>query len=148
MAIAFTLNGEAVSLEAEPTALLIGVLREQLGLTGTRYGCGAEECGSCLVLVDGTPRHACGIETGSLAGRSVVTPEGVPERIRAAFLAEQAGQCGYCLGGMMVAAAALLGRTPRPTPDEIVAALDGNLCRCGAHPRIVRAVRRAVEEAA
>jgi nicotinate dehydrogenase subunit A len=147
MAIAFTLNGQAVSVAAEPTALLIGVLRGECGLTGTRHGCGAEECGACLVLVDGIPRHACGVEAGSVAGRAVVTMEGVPERIRAAFLAEQAAQCGYCAGGMMVAAAGLLARSPRPDREEIVAALDGNLCRCGAHPRIVRAVQRAAEAA-
>ncbi len=145
MATTFTLNGDPVTIEGAPTALLLDVLRNGLGLTGARYGCGEEQCGACLVLVDGVAVHACGREVGTLAGRDVVTAEGVPEVIRAAFIAEQAAQCGYCSSGMIVAAAGLLGRVVRPGRDEVVAALDGNLCRCGSHPRIVAAVLRAAE---
>ncbi len=145
MATTFTLNGDPVTIEGAPTALLLEVLRNGLGLTGARYGCGEEQCGACLVLVDGVAVHACGREVGTLAGRDVVTAEGVPEVIRAAFIAEQAAQCGYCSSGMIVAAAGLLGRVVRPGRDEVVAALDGNLCRCGSHPRIVAAVLRAAE---
>ena len=145
MATTFTLNGDPVTIAGAPTALLLEVLRNGLGLTGARYGCGEEQCGACLVLVDGVAVHACGREVGTLAGRDVVTAEGVPEVIRAAFIAEQAAQCGYCSSGMIVAAAGLLGRVVRPGRDEVVAALDGNLCRCGSHPRIVAAVLRAAE---
>ena len=145
MPIELTVNGRAMALEVPPDRLLADALREALGLTGTRLGCGKEQCGACLVLVDGTPAHACGREVGMLAGRAIVTAEGVPAAVREAFLAEQAGQCGFCLSGMMVAAAGLLGRNPRPDRAAVVAALDGNLCRCGAHPRIVAAVLRAAE---
>jgi nicotinate dehydrogenase subunit A len=148
MATTFVLNGDPVTVEGASTALLLEVLRKGLGLTGARYGCGEEQCGACLVLVDGVAVHACGREVGSLAGRAVVTVEGVSGAIRAAFVAEQAAQCGYCASGMMVAAAGLLARVARPGRDEVVAALDGNLCRCGAHPRIVAAVLRAAEEMA
>ena len=145
MPTTFRLNGEFATVEAAPTALLLDVLRNGLGLTGARYGCGEEQCGACLVLVDGVAVQACGCEVGRLEGRDVVTVEGVAAAIRAAVEAEQAAQCGYCASGMMVAAAGLLGRVARPGRDEVVAALDGNLCRCGSHPRIVAAVLRAAE---
>jgi nicotinate dehydrogenase subunit A len=147
MAIAFTLNGAAVTTAAAATDLLLDVLRNGFGLTGTRYGCGAEQCGACLVLIDGAPVHACGREVGTVAGRDVRTVEAIEAWLKAAFIAEQAGQCGYCLSGMLVAASALLARNPHPTRAEIVAALDGNLCRCGTHPRILAAVARAAEMA-
>lgn len=148
--IAFCLNGTDVTVTADPTAPLLDVLRGALGLTGTRYGCGQEQCGSCMVLIDGQTAYACGREFGTLAGRTVITVEGLgtaaaPHPIQVALLAEQAGQCGYCLSGMQIAAVALLARTPCPSRDEIAAALDANLCRCGAHPRILRAVARAAE---
>ena len=148
--IDFTLNGRAVSVAADPTAILLDVLRGPLGLTGTRYGCGQEQCGACLVLLDGAPAYACGREIGSIAGQVVITVEGLgtpdaPHPIQTAMLAEQAGQCGYCLSGMQIAAAALLARNPSPDRADIVAALDNNLCRCGAHPRILAAVARAAE---
>ena len=147
MPTAFTLNGRAVTSAAAPTRLLLDVLRNEYGLTGARYGCGEEQCGTCAVLVDGAAVLACGREIGSLAGRSVTTAEGLgtpeaPSALQRAFLDEQAGQCGYCLAGILIAATALLAHTPRPTRAEIVTALDPHLCRCGAHPRIVRAVER------
>lgn len=150
MPIAFTLNGRPVTLDVDPTRLLLDVLRNDLALPGTRYGCGAEQCGACAVLVDGEAVYACGREVGTVAGRSVTTVEGLgtpeaPSVVQAAFLAEQAGQCGYCLSGMLIAATALLARNASPSRSEIVSALDAHLCRCGAHPRILRAVARAAE---
>jgi nicotinate dehydrogenase subunit A len=149
--IRLTVNGIERVIEAPATTPLLDVLRNDLGLTGTRYGCGLEQCGACLVLVDGAPAYACTREVGTLAGRSVTTVEGLgtpeaPHPLQRAILAEQAGQCGYCLSGIMIAAAALLARNPAPDRAAIVAALDGNLCRCGAHNRIIRAVQRAAAE--
>lgn len=151
MTVSFTLNGRQVAAQADPSRLLLDVLRNEFALTGARYGCGEEQCGACVVLVDGAPVYACGREIGGVAGRSVETVEGLggpdrPSLLQQAFVAEQAGQCGYCLSGMLMAATALLGRVARPSRAEIVAALDPHLCRCGAHPRIVRAVERAAGE--
>lgn len=148
MSIALSVNGRSVSTEADPSTPLIDVLRNHLDLKGTRYGCGLEQCGSCMVIVDGKPDYACSREVGSVAGRSVITIEGLASGdtlhpLQQAFLDEQAGQCGYCLSGILISAKALLDRTPSPSRAEIVAALDGNLCRCGAHPRIVRAIEKA-----
>jgi len=148
MAIAFTVNGQARQVAAAETATLLDVLRNHLGLMGTRYGCGLEQCGCCMVLVDGRPVHACTREVGSVAGRLVVTVEGLgsadkPHALQQAFLDEQAGQCGYCLSGILISAKALLDGNPKPSRGDIVAALDKHLCRCGSHQRIVRAVERA-----
>lgn len=148
--ITLSVNGRAISVTTDPTAPLLDVLRGTLGMTGTRYGCGAEFCGACLVLVDGAPAYACSREIGTLTGRAVTTVEGLgtpaaPHPIQAAMLSVQAGQCGYCLSGMQIAAAALLARNPSPNRVEIAEALDGNLCRCGAHPRILAAVAQAAE---
>jgi nicotinate dehydrogenase subunit A len=146
--IAFTLNGRSVEVSALETTPLLDILRNQLDLKGTRYGCGLEQCGSCMVLLDGEPIYACSREIGTVAGRSVTTIEGLgsldrPHPLQEAFLEEQAGQCGYCLSGIVISAKALLDRNPSPTRAEIARALDKNLCRCGAHPRILRAVERA-----
>ncbi len=139
-----TVNGTPRESASPATTPLLDVLRGEFGLTGSRFGCGEEQCGACLVLVDGAPVQSCGREIGTLGGRAVTTIEGLQDHpIVAALLAEQAGQCGYCLSGMAVAAAALLARIPTPTRDQIAAALDPQLCRCGAHPRILRAVERA-----
>ncbi|MGE0421334.1 MAG: (2Fe-2S)-binding protein [Reyranellaceae bacterium] len=148
MAIALTVNGVAHSVDVPETTTLLDVLRNRLGLMGTRYGCGLEQCGSCVVLVDGQPAHACTREVGTVAGRSVATVEGLgsaekPHPIQQAFLDEQAGQCGYCLSGIVMSTKALLDRNPNPSRADIVAALDKHLCRCGAHQRILRAVERA-----
>ena len=149
MAIAVRVNGGMRESAAEAATPLLDVLRGEWGLTGARFGCGQEQCGACLVLVDGAPVMACGREIGMLDGREVTTVEGLQDHpLIAAFLAEQAGQCGYCLSGMVVAAAALLARNPAPGRAEIAAALDGQICRCGAHPRILRAVERAAREMA
>ncbi len=146
--IALQVNGRSVSVAAETATPLLDVLRNQLDLKGSRYGCGLEQCGSCMVLVDGEPVYACSREVGTVAGRSITTIEGIgsaaqPHPLQQAFLDEQAGQCGYCLSGILMSAKALLDRNPSPTRADIVAALDKHLCRCGAHPRILRAVAKA-----
>jgi len=147
MTIGLSVNGRRVEVEAEETKPLLSVLREDLGLRGSRFGCGAEQCGACMVLVDGAPVTACTREIGSVAGRSVTTVESPTlERLRQAFVDEQAGQCGYCLSGILVSAAALLEEKPSPSRQEIVQALDRHLCRCGVHNRIIRAIQRAAAE--
>ena len=141
-------NGRPVQVTAAGTTPLLDVLRNQLGLMGTRYGCGLEQCGSCMVLLDGEPIHACSREVGTTAGGRITTIEGLgtaeyPHPLQRAFLDEQAGQCGYCLSGIIISTKALLDRNPSPTRGDIVRALDKHLCRCGAHPRILRAVEQA-----
>ena len=146
--IALTVNGRPVRVTAPETALLLDVLRNGLDLKGARYGCGLEQCGSCTVLLDGEPIYACSREVGTVAGRSITTVEGLgsaeqPHPLQQAFLDEQAGQCGYCLSGILMRAKALLDHNPSPSRAEIVAALDKHLCRCGANPRILHAVEKA-----
>jgi nicotinate dehydrogenase subunit A len=146
--IAFMVNGEPRSVAAEEETPLLAVLRNVLGLRAARFGCGHEQCGACMVLVDGEPVYSCTRPIGTLDGKAVTTPEGIgtaaaPHPLQAAILAEQAAQCGYCLSGIIVSAKALLDKRPHPTRAEIVAALDPHLCRCGSHTRIVRAVERA-----
>ena len=146
-AIALTVNGLRHEVHAEGTKPLLAVLREDLGLRGTRFGCGAEQCGACMVLVDGVPATACTRELGSVAGRSVTTVESPTlDRLRRAFLDEQAGQCGYCLSGILISAAALLGKNASPSKQQIADALDRHLCRCGVHNRIIHAIERAAAE--
>jgi nicotinate dehydrogenase subunit A len=144
--LAFTLNGAPAQVEAGGS--LLDALRGRLGLMGARYGCGAGQCGACVVLLDGQPVTSCAVDTASVEGRAVTTVEGLgtPERphpLQAAFLELQAGQCGYCLSGILVAAAALLASNRDPSRAEIAAALDGHLCRCGVHNRILDAVALA-----
>ena len=146
---AFIVNGVpvSVSLDNEETPLL-DVLRDQLGLKGTRFGCGLEQCGCCMVLIDGAPEKCCTKPVWSVGGKEIVTVEGLgtstqPHPLQQAFLDEQAGQCGYCLGGILIAAKALLDRNPKPSRSEIAQALDGNICRCGSHNRIMRAIEKA-----
>lgn len=151
--IRFTVNGAERDVRAAENTPLVYVLRNDLGLKGTRLGCGANQCGACHVLIDGQSVASCDTPLWAAAGKNVVTVEGLgtPERahrLQRAFIAEQAGQCGYCLSGIMISAEALLARTPDPTEDEVRAALDRHLCRCGTHNRIVRAVLRAAKEAA
>lgn len=142
--IAFEVNGRAVQVGASADTPLLDVLRNALDLKGSRYGCGLEQCGSCLILVDGVPAYACSRDVGTVAGRKVTTAEGLADHpITQAILDEQAGQCGYCLSGIMVSAKALLDTNANPSRAEIAEALDKNLCRCGAHPRIMKAVERA-----
>jgi nicotinate dehydrogenase subunit A len=147
---AFVVNGVARSLALDPQTQLLYVLRNDLGLKGTRFGCGEEQCGSCLVLVDGKPVCACTLPLSALEGRTVTTVEGLgdetrPHPVQAALLEEQAAQCGYCISGIVVRAAALLASNPSPDDAAVREALDANLCRCGAHNRIVRAVLLAAE---
>jgi nicotinate dehydrogenase subunit A len=147
--VALTINGRAVNVTApHDDTPLLDVLRNQLRLTGTRFGCGLEQCGCCIVLIDGKPMKSCGRAIASVAGRSVTTVEGLgtpekPHPLQQAFLEEQAGQCGYCLSGILISAKALLDRDPSPSRAEIARALDDNICRCGAHNRILRAVEKA-----
>jgi nicotinate dehydrogenase subunit A len=145
----FSVNGKAVSvtLDNEETPLL-NVLRNELGLMGTRFGCGLEQCGCCMVLVDDAPEKCCTKPVWSVAGKKVVTVEGLgnaakPHPLQQAFIDQQAGQCGYCLSGILISAKALLDKNPNPTRAQITAALDDNICRCGSHNRIIRAVEKA-----
>jgi nicotinate dehydrogenase subunit A len=148
----FTVNGKVVSvaLDNEETPLL-NVLRNELGLMGTRFGCGLEQCGCCMVLIDDAPEKCCTKPVSSVAGKKVTTIEGLgtPERphpLQQAFIDEQAGQCGYCLAGILISAKALLARNPSPTRAEIATALDDNICRCGSHNRIMRAIEKAAAQ--
>lgn len=143
-----TVNGTGRTLTAAPDTMLLDVLRGELGLKAARFGCGEGLCGSCRVLVDGHAVASCNTPLWSVAGREVTTLEGLgtaeaPHPVQTALIAEQAAQCGYCISGIVVSAAALLAQTPDPDDAAIRAALDPNLCRCGAHNRILRAVRRA-----
>jgi len=147
---AFIVNGRAVEVTADDDTPLLDVLRNHLGLKGTKFGCGLEQCGCCMVLIDGAPEKSCGKALSTMAGKSVLTIEGLgtpeqPHPLQAAFLDVQAGQCGYCLPGILISAKALLDRNPAPSRREIAEALDDNICRCGSHVRILKAVARAAE---
>ncbi len=139
-------NGRSVSVACDGTVPLLTVLRDHLGLRGTKFGCGTEQCGACMVLIDGKPEHSCSREAQTAAGKPVVTIEGLRKALHAlqqAFLDEQAGQCGYCLPVILISAAALLDKNQNPSRADIVAALDPHLCRCGIQNRVVRAVQKA-----
>ena len=144
-------NGVERDIAADPATPLLSVLRGTLGLTAAHFGCGANQCGACFVLVDGHAVASCDTPLWSAAGKEVTTLEGLgtPERphpLQSAFIAEQAMQCGYCIAGIIMSAAALLKRNPDPTEAQVREALDRNLCRCGAHNRMVRAVLRAAKD--
>lgn len=143
-----SVNGTVRSVQADPDARLVDVLRDELGLVGTRLGCGENACGACHVLMDGRSVAACDTPLWATVGHAVITVEGLQSALREAFEAEQAAQCGYCSSGMLVAAAALLRQQPQPSDAQVRQALDGHLCRCGAHNRIVRAVLRAAAASA
>ncbi|MBM4044858.1 MAG: (2Fe-2S)-binding protein [Planctomycetes bacterium] len=148
VAITFTVNGQPRSITTDAARSLLDVLREDLGLTGTKYGCGEGMCGACTVLVEGKPTRACVTRAADVAGKAVLTIEGLAagsalHPVQEAFLAEDAFQCGYCTPGMILATVALLRETPHPTDEQILAALNSHLCRCGSYPRILKAVRRA-----
>jgi aerobic-type carbon monoxide dehydrogenase small subunit (CoxS/CutS family) len=153
-AIRLIVNGRAVSVSVDGTAPLLSVLRDVLELRGTKFGCGTEQCGSCMVLIDGKPEYSCAREVASVAGRAITTVEGLSAEggglhpLQRALLEEQAGQCGYCLPGILISATALLAANPRPSRAEVIAALDPHLCRCGIHNRVIRAVQRAGAEMA
>jgi nicotinate dehydrogenase subunit A len=149
--VSYTLhvNGKTQRVESwDPDQPLLYLLRNALGLHGPKFGCGLGQCGACTVLMDGTPVRSCSVSISAAQGKSVATLEGLgtpekPDRVQAAFIAEQAAQCGYCTNGMVMTAKALLAKTPRPTAAQVKDALAENLCRCGAHTRILRAVLRA-----
>jgi nicotinate dehydrogenase subunit A len=143
-------NGVEREVRAEPATPLLYILRNDLGLKGTRFGCGEGHCGACTVLVDGKPLQSCDTPLWSAAGKEITTVEGLslggaPHPIQRAFLDEQAAQCGYCINGVMMSAKALLDSNPDPSEAQIAAALDRNLCRCGTHVRILRAIARAAK---
>jgi nicotinate dehydrogenase subunit A len=151
MAINLNVNGTSRSVAAEPDTPLLYVLRNDLELNGARFGCGLAQCGACTVLVEGKPVRSCVTEIGSLGSAKITTVEGLgtvdkPDALQRAFIAEQAAQCGYCTGGMIMSAKALLDANPRPTEQDVRASLAGNLCRCGTHNRIIAAVLRAARE--
>ena len=150
-ATTFTLNGVERTITADAARSLLSVLRGELGLTGTRFGCGVNQCGACNVIIDGQAVAACDTPLWATAGKRITTIEGLgtpehPHPLQRAFLDEQAMQCGYCIAGILMSAAALLARNPNPSEAQVRSALDRNLCRCGAHNRIVRAVLRAAKE--
>jgi nicotinate dehydrogenase subunit A len=140
-------NGRPVQLDLDPETPLLYALRNDLGLLGTRFGCGSGSCGACMVLVDGQPTPSCDLPLWSVGDKEVVTVEGLgdPHPLQPALLEEQAAQCGYCISGILVNAAALLEEDPHPTEEAVRGQLDRNLCRCGVHNRVVRAVLRAAE---
>jgi nicotinate dehydrogenase subunit A len=143
-------NGASHAVAAEPETPLLYVLRNDLKLKGARFGCGLGQCGACTVLVDGKPVQSCDFPLSAAAGKSITTVEGLAadgglHPLQQAFIAEQAAQCGYCVTGIIMTAKALLDANPRPSDAEIRAALKGNLCRCGTHQRILKAIRRAAE---
>jgi nicotinate dehydrogenase subunit A len=144
-------NDRICDVDVPPGTALLGVLRDDLGLTGTRYGCGHGACGACMVLVDDVARPACAIGVDEASGTRIVTIEGLAQAgrlhpVQQAFIDEDAMQCGYCTSGLVIAAVALLGRVPHPSDDEVREALAAHLCRCGAYGRVLRAVQRAAAQ--
>jgi nicotinate dehydrogenase subunit A len=151
--VRFRLNGAEMDVEADPDRSLLDILRGPLGLTGPHFGCGAGECGACNVIIGDRAVAACDTPLWSVADKDITTLEGLrsaerPHPLQRAFIAEQALQCGYCVSGILMSAAALLKRNPTPSSREVREVLDGNLCRCGSHNRMVRAVLRAADEMA
>ncbi len=149
--ISFRLNGKSVSLETDSDRILLWVIRTDLGLTGTKYGCGESYCGACTVLVDNEPVRSCQLSVKDIEGKSVVTIEGLATNgtlhpIQKAFVENDALQCGYCTPGMILQAYGLLQKNPRPTRQQIIDGMNDNLCRCGAHKRIVAAIQSAAKE--
>ena len=146
--LSFVVNGRPVSLSIDSTTPLLSVLRDDLDLRGSKFGCGTEQCGACMVLIDGKPEYSCSREAATVEGKTVTTVEGLSgtagsHPLQQALLDEQAGQCGHCLSGILISAAALLASNPKPSRADIIAALDPHLCRCGIHNRVIRAVQKA-----
>jgi nicotinate dehydrogenase subunit A len=143
-------NGKNRTVEAEPESMLLYALRDNLGLRGPKFGCGLSECGACTVLLNGKAIHSCVMPLKMVEGQKVTTLEGLvedgkPNKLQQAFIDEQAAQCGYCINGMIMKAQALIDQNPHATRDEIKDSLEGNLCRCGTHMRILRAVERVTQ---
>jgi nicotinate dehydrogenase subunit A len=152
VAISFDLNGKTHSVNVDADTPLLYVLRDIVGLHGPKFGCGLAQCGACTVIIEGSATRSCVLPISAVGASKVMTLEGLgdaehPSALQRAFIGEQAAQCGYCISGMIMGATALLAKTPRPTDADIVGALAGNLCRCGTHLRIVRAIHRAAGEA-
>jgi len=148
MATALLINGKSHEVDADPSTPLLYVLRNNLSLFGAKFGCGLGQCGACTVHVDGRAVFSCILPIAALEGRPVTTIEGLlengqPNRVQQAFITEQAAQCGYCIAGMVMRAQAILAKTPHPTEEEIRKGMQPNLCRCGTHAAIMRAVKRA-----
>lgn len=146
----FQVNGHSCAFPLDDKAPLLTVLRDELGLSGPKFGCGQGECGACMVLVDGHPQPSCNLPLWAVEGREVTTLEGLgtptqPHPVQVAFIEQRAAQCGYCIAGIITSAAALLRRQPSPSRADIVEALEKHLCRCGAHGRMVRAIQRAAD---
>jgi nicotinate dehydrogenase subunit A len=146
--LSFVVNGRPVSLSIDGAAPLLSVLRDDLNLRGSKFGCGTEQCGACMVLIDGKAEYSCSREAATVEGKTITTVEGLSGTVglhplQQALLDEQAGQCGYCLSGILISAAALLASNPQPSRADIIAALDPHLCRCGIHNRVIRAVQKA-----
>lgn len=144
----FHVNQQPVHCGSDEKATLLSVLRDELNLSGPKFGCGQGECGACMVLVDGQPQTSCNLPVWSIQGRQVTTLEGLgtparPHPVQTAFIEERAAQCGYCVAGIITSACALLARNPQPSRADIVQGLEKHLCRCGAHTRMVRAIERA-----
>jgi isoquinoline 1-oxidoreductase subunit alpha len=150
-AVKFTLNGKTQTVDVVPQMPLLWVLRDTLGMTGTKFGCGMQLCGACTVHVDGQPRRSCGTQISSVAGKSITTIEGLSadglsHPVQKAWLETDVPQCGYCQSGQIMSAADLLATNPKPTRAQIIEHMSTNLCRCGTYPRIVRAIERAARE--
>ena len=148
--VSFTINGKATKLEVEPKTPLLWVIREHLNLTGTKFGCGIASCGACTVHINGQSARSCAVPATSVAGKTVTTIEGLSpdgnHPLQRAWVAEQVPQCGYCQSGQIMQAATLLAKTKKPTRQQIVQHMDGNICRCGTYSRIVKAIQRAANE--
>ncbi len=145
---ALNINGKKMTVDVDSTVSLLSVVRNDLGLTGSKYGCGEGQCGACTVLLDGQPVRSCITQVGRAAGKQVTTIEGLEKDgklhpLQEAFIKADAMQCAYCTSGMIMAASALLAKTPRPDRDEIVSGMNGNICRCGTYQRIIEAIQRA-----
>jgi aerobic-type carbon monoxide dehydrogenase small subunit (CoxS/CutS family) len=151
MPIDLTVNGSHHSIDAEPDRTLLTALRDELDLTGTKYGCGEGQCGACTVMIDGLPARSCQTRAAAVAGRHITTIEGLEEHgrlhpLQDAFLETGAFQCGYCTSGMIISGVALLAKNSNPSEAEILQAMQGNVCRCGAYPRIIAAIQLASEK--
>ena len=151
--ISLKVNGKARAVDADPTTPLLYVLRDDLGLNGPKFGCGLSQCGACTVIMDGNAVRSCSVPVTSARNRNITTLEGLgsvahPNALQKAFIQEQAAQCGFCMNGIVMTAKVLLDKKPNPTDADIKQALDGVLCRCGSHLRVIRAVKRAARETA
>jgi nicotinate dehydrogenase subunit A len=151
--ISLTVNGKSRVVDTDPSTPLLYVLRDDLGLNGPKFGCGLSQCGACTVILDGNTARSCSIPITAARNRKITTLEGLgsvanPHRLQKAFIEEQAAQCGYCMNGIVMTAKVLLDKNPHPTDLQIKQALQSNLCRCGSHLRVIRAIKRAAREKA